>query len=224
MKGDSKMNFADRLQELRKAKGFSQEDLAESLNVSRQSVSKWETGLGYPETEKLLILCEVLGVDLDYLLRDKLREHNAEPITQSPYIQYLKKWVKLYLNDKEFNGFYCIAIIEIGKDFLAFIDDKGKVGLLNIICITSISEADTHKYKALPKLSDAPSEILKTLPKCFDRKLCTIRLRQEAGFTKQGALSSVHINAITGNQITASEQNGKMCTVIPSDVLYIKEQ
>lgn len=220
------MNFADKLQELRKTKGFSQEDLAERLNVSRQSVSKWETGLGYPETEKLLILCEVLDVDLDYLLRDKLQEHNTKPITQSPYIQYLQKWVKLYLNDKEFHGFYCIAIIEIGKDFLAFIDDKGKVGLLNITCIVSISEADTHKYKTLPQLSNAPSEILETLPKCFDGKLCTIRLRQEKGFgfTKQGALTCVRINAITDNQITASEQNEKMCTVIPSDVLFIKEQ
>lgn len=218
------MNFADRLQELRKAKGFSQEDLAESLNVSRQSVSKWETGLGYPETEKLLILCDILDVDLDYLLRDKLREHNAKPITQSPYTQYLKKWVKLFLNDKEFHGFYCIAIIEIGKDFLVLVDDKGKVGLLNISTIASISEADTRKYKELPQLPNVPSEILKTLPECFNGKLCTIRLRQEKGFANQGAIPYVYINAITDSQITASEQNGKTCTVIPSDVLFIKEQ
>ncbi len=218
------MDFAERLQELRKARGFSQEDLAESLNVSRQSVSKWETGLGYPETEKLLILCDILDVDLDYLLRDKLREHNAKPTTQSPYTQYLKKWVKLFLNDKEFHGFYCIAIIEIGKDFLAFIDDKGKVGMLNISAIASISEADTRKYKALPKLSSAPLEILKTLPECFNGKLCTIRLRQEQGFANQRAIPCAHIDAITDSQITASDQNGKKCTVIPSDVLFIMEQ
>ena len=65
------MLFADKLQNLRKSKGLSQEELAEKCNVTRQSVSKWETGLGYPETEKLLILCEILDVDLDYLLRDK---------------------------------------------------------------------------------------------------------------------------------------------------------
>ena len=66
------MLFADKLQSLRKSKGLSQEELAEKCNVTRQSVSKWETGLGYPETEKLLILCEILDVDLDYLLRDKI--------------------------------------------------------------------------------------------------------------------------------------------------------
>lgn len=59
------MVFADKLQSLRKSKGLSQEELAEKCNVTRQSVSKWETGLGYPETEKLLILCEILDVDLD---------------------------------------------------------------------------------------------------------------------------------------------------------------
>ena len=62
------MVFADKLQSLRKSKGLSQEELAEKCNVTRQSVSKWETGLGYPETEKLLILCEILDVDLDNLL------------------------------------------------------------------------------------------------------------------------------------------------------------
>lgn len=50
------MTFADKLQKLRKAKRLSQEDLAERCGVTRQSVSKWETGLGYPETEKLWLL------------------------------------------------------------------------------------------------------------------------------------------------------------------------
>lgn len=218
------MSFSDRLQELRKSKGFSQEQLAEMCNVSRQSVSKWETDLGYPETEKLLILCEVLEVDLDYLLRDKSRDHTAKSISQSPYTQYLKRWVKLFLNDKEFHGFYCVAIIEIGKDFLVFIDDKGKVGLLNISTITLISEADIRKYKELPPLSDTPTEILSSLPECFDGKLCTIRLRQEKGSIKRVAIASVHINSISDAQITASDQNGNMCTVNLSDILFIMEQ
>ena len=72
------MTFADKLQKLRKAKRLSQEDLAERCGVTRQSVSKWETGLGYPETEKLLMLCDLLEVNLDYLLRDIKEKHNEE--------------------------------------------------------------------------------------------------------------------------------------------------
>lgn len=63
------MNIAKNLQYLRKRDKITQEDLADRLGVSRQSVSKWETGEAYPETEKLLSLCELFNVSLDSLMR-----------------------------------------------------------------------------------------------------------------------------------------------------------
>lgn len=218
------MSFADRLQRLRKSKGLSQEDLAARLCVSRQSVSKWETGLAYPETEKLLALCEILGADLDYLLRDRLTESARESKVPSPFIPYLKTWVKIYLKDREFHGFYCVAIIEAGEEFLAFVDDRNSMGLLNSACIASITEADTHAYKALPNLADVPGDVLQTLPACFDGKLCTVRLRQEPGSSKQRALPGAYVTAIDANQITVCAQDGRRSTVFLSDVLYIQEQ
>lgn len=65
------MGFPERLQSLRKEKGLSQEQLGELLNVSRQSVSKWESGQTYPETDKLMILSDLFEITLDYLLKDK---------------------------------------------------------------------------------------------------------------------------------------------------------
>lgn len=62
------MNFSDNLRQIRKDKGLSQEDLAELLEVSRQAVSKWEQGDGYPEAEKLLLLSHKLNISLDELL------------------------------------------------------------------------------------------------------------------------------------------------------------
>ena len=62
------MSFAENLQAFRKKNGLTQEDLAELLGVSRQAVSKWEQGDGYPEVEKLLILADKLGVSLDALM------------------------------------------------------------------------------------------------------------------------------------------------------------
>ncbi len=62
------MSFADNLQSIRKEKKISQEELAEKIGVSRQAISKWEQGSGYPETEKLLILAQELNVSLDYLM------------------------------------------------------------------------------------------------------------------------------------------------------------
>ena len=56
------MNIADRIQQLRKAKGISQEELADRIGVSRQAVSKWESEQSMPDVEKVLLLsdyCEV---------------------------------------------------------------------------------------------------------------------------------------------------------------------
>ncbi len=62
------MSFGENLQTIRKRNQLSQEGLAEMLGVSRQAVSKWELGEGYPEVDKLLILSKKLNVSLDSLL------------------------------------------------------------------------------------------------------------------------------------------------------------
>ena len=66
------MSFGENLQTLRKAKGISQEQLAERLDVSRQAVSKWESGGGYPETDKIIALCEFFGCSMDELMLGKI--------------------------------------------------------------------------------------------------------------------------------------------------------
>lgn len=63
------MELAKNLQYLRKRDKITQEELADKLDVSRQAVSKWETGEAYPETEKLLVLCDMFDVTLDELMR-----------------------------------------------------------------------------------------------------------------------------------------------------------
>ena len=62
------MSFGENLQKVRRQNRLSQEDLAEMLGVSRQAVSKWELGDGYPEVDKLLLLSKKLNVSLDGLL------------------------------------------------------------------------------------------------------------------------------------------------------------
>lgn len=64
------MGFGDNLKETRKQRNMTQEELAELLNVSRQAISKWESGTGYPETEKLILISRELNISLDYLLND----------------------------------------------------------------------------------------------------------------------------------------------------------
>ena len=68
------MSFAENLKQLRKERQLSQEDLAEILDVSRQAVSKWEQGIGYPEVEKLLLLSSKLRVSLDSLMDTEIAQ------------------------------------------------------------------------------------------------------------------------------------------------------
>ncbi len=68
------MKLDEKLVHLRKEKGLTQLELAEAVKVSRQAVSKWESGGGTPSTENLMGLSELYGVSIDYLLNEEERE------------------------------------------------------------------------------------------------------------------------------------------------------
>ena len=71
------MKFGSNLKELRKLKKLSQEDLAEKMRVSRQSVSKWETGDAYPEMNNILMLCKIFNCKINDLLSNTLEDFES---------------------------------------------------------------------------------------------------------------------------------------------------
>ena len=74
------MNFNEKLIELRKAKGLSQDELGQRIGVSRQTISKWELAQSYPDFQRLVLLSDYFGMSLDALMKDidvqDLREKN----------------------------------------------------------------------------------------------------------------------------------------------------
>ena len=79
------MSFAENLKYIRKKHNITQEQLADILSVSRQAISKWESGFGYPETEKLLIISKELDVSLDFLFSERchmVRSENAKRVSK----------------------------------------------------------------------------------------------------------------------------------------------
>ena len=64
------MKLSDKIIKLRKAQGWSQEDFAEKLNVSRQAVSRWENGTALPDANNILQLSKLFAVSADYLLNE----------------------------------------------------------------------------------------------------------------------------------------------------------
>ncbi|WP_051685470.1 helix-turn-helix transcriptional regulator [Clostridium sp. KNHs205] len=64
------MGLGSKIADARKAKNMTQEQLAELMSVTRQSISRWESEQSYPEMDKIVYLAEILGVSCDYLLKD----------------------------------------------------------------------------------------------------------------------------------------------------------
>ncbi len=75
------MTLADRIQEQRKLKGISQEELADKVGVSRQAVSKWESEQSMPDLDKIIILSEYFGVTTDYLIKGTKTCNNKKPLS-----------------------------------------------------------------------------------------------------------------------------------------------
>lgn len=86
--------FSEKLLELRRREGLSQEQLADRLGVTRQSVSKWEGGAAVPELSKLIALSDLFSVSVDYLVKDRLEEPERPAPEASPSTVKLEKQVE----------------------------------------------------------------------------------------------------------------------------------
>lgn len=75
------MILSEKIAEERKKNGWSQEELAEKLSVSRQAVSKWESASSVPDLQKLLRMAEIFEVSTDYLLKDEMGKEEVEKIS-----------------------------------------------------------------------------------------------------------------------------------------------
>jgi len=124
------MEFNNKLYELRKQKGFSQEELANRLNVSRQTISKWEVGESTPDMEKLVAISDLFEVSLDELVLDKTPEEpvkaeSSEQIVRSELYSDIKENVLTDDNKKKAKKGLKIAAIALGVfvliDIISFI-------------------------------------------------------------------------------------------------------
>ena len=77
------MQLPENLTYLRKQKGLTQSNLAETLNVSRQAISRWEVGTAVPSTDNLKVLSTLYGVPIDYLLNDNTEDMRKSVVTQT---------------------------------------------------------------------------------------------------------------------------------------------
>lgn len=110
------MKFGDKLISLRKKKGLSQEELASKLNVSRQSVSKWESNNTYPETDKIIQICNIFDCRMDDLINDKVvdvtqcerKNKNNFSFIFDSFLEFVTKSINMFGNMKFTSGLKCV--------------------------------------------------------------------------------------------------------------------
>jgi len=121
------MKFGDKLVALRKKNGLSQEELAEKLNVSRQSVSKWESNNTYPETDKIVQICNLFNCSMDDLINDKIididqverKEKNNLSINIDSLLNFITKTIDMFSSMTFGSGFKCVIEILIVAGIMA---------------------------------------------------------------------------------------------------------
>lgn len=119
------MILAEKIINLRKKNGWSQEELAEKLGVTRQSISKYEGAQSIPDLDKILKLSEIFGVTTDYLIKDELEEEEYAPS-------------QMHENESESDRIVHKVTMEMANEYLQMIDwSAGKTAFATMLCILS---------------------------------------------------------------------------------------
>ncbi|CAI6017706.1 hypothetical protein PAECIP112173_00127 [Paenibacillus sp. JJ-100] len=160
------MTFGEKLFQLRKERGLSQEALAEKVNTTRQAISKWENGQGYPETEKLLIIGDIFGVSMDYLLkesvetnRDKESGYYVSKELAEGYLLSAHKVSKVTALGFFLIALSCIPYFIFKQDPAIYMIPTIILATLGIGMFVSVSFLEENQYK-----------VLKAEPLLFDEK------------------------------------------------------
>ena len=113
------MTIGEQIQKLRKQNSLSQEAIAEKLNVSRQAVSKWETGLSNPDTENLIRLSELFGVSVEELASGQLQSNFSNKANTERKPHKSRKKIITWIT-----GASVLLIILVGTLFIHFVPVK----------------------------------------------------------------------------------------------------
>lgn len=161
------MNFNEKIYKLRKEKGLSQEALAEILNTTRQAVSKWENGQGFPETQKLLEIGNYFEVSIDYLLKESTNEQTSNE--KGYYVSY-EMAMGYIMNDKKVANYISIGLCFIILSFIPYyLFKESPITTVFFTIIFVVIGVASIIYASVSE--DSSYKILKFEPLIFDEKI-----------------------------------------------------
>ncbi|MBE6836521.1 MAG: helix-turn-helix transcriptional regulator [Ruminococcus sp.] len=150
------MILADKIINLRKKNGWSQEELAEKLNVSRQAVSKWEGVQSTPDLDKILQMSNLFGVTTDYLIKDEIEdevftEDNGNPLVRKVSLELTNKFLDLSKKNAKLIALGVVLCITCaiplislgilqGTGFLPISENLAAcIGIVYLLCIVAVA-------------------------------------------------------------------------------------
>ena len=214
------MKFGDKLIKLRKKNGLSQEELAAKLNVSRQSVSKWESNNTYPETDKIVQICNIFDCTMDDLINENIKDittiersyKNQLSVTISSLLEFITKTINMFCHMRFLSIIKCL------------IEQAIIIGVLILISLI-ISEVFTSVIGGL--FSFLPWEILHIIKTIFRSIIVLV-------FTIIIIIIVIHIfkirylnyydEIVSGNSNNEFDENIKDDVSVSKEVLKIEKQ
>lgn len=145
------MNLGERLYELRKAKNLTQDDVAEKLNVSRQTVSKWETNQSTPDFDKIVPLCELFEIGVEELLTGKKPEPTERKEEKVLTRQELKEKSAKVVSTSVFLYIFSVVVLIVATSF--GVDSIIATGIFLLIIAWATARIVYH-YMSHPKLDE----------------------------------------------------------------------
>ena len=133
------MGFSEKISLVRDHYRLSQEEMADKLNVSRQTISKWESGISYPEVDKLITISEIFGVSIDYLLK----ENYKEPVQKDA----LERVVLQFLGASQDMNKISEQLIDIMRD--GIIDANERIQMEQIVCMLDEVSENISQLKSM---------------------------------------------------------------------------
>ena len=142
------MKFCDKLQKIRKENNLTQEALADRLDVSRQAVSKWESGTAYPDTEKLIQISQIFNVSLDELINDNKEVNKANNNRKLNFKETLN--VCFNFVENIFSMFFAMKFSEKFKFLLEMLGLIVIIYFISILSMNIVEEILRHIFIFLP--------------------------------------------------------------------------
>ncbi len=212
------MTLGEKISKLRKENNITQEQLASMFGVSRQAISKWESDVAYPETDKLLKMSEMFKCSLDYLLRDRettqIPQNKTSVVQSIDYSSFIGAWCNIDLKNWD-SGYYMAAIIGQDNQYIYFYQtDRSKnlkYGIVlkqHIDTVTKL-ELGIKKQNLLPVLPDTMPSICDPFKPLLD-KICTIQMHSPNLATfilSTDGYQKVIVTSISADNIQIKDKN-----------------